>query len=117
MKTFDYKPDELNQVVYELKEAESKWQEAKDTYEILYDTSKDLLSALVTNATSTTISKAEHEARATQDWKDFKQGLYQAQRTLGKLSIEYHHKQRVFDALISGMAFQRELIKRGVVDQ
>lgn len=113
---WEFTPDRLTQVVYELKAAEETMQHAKDNYEILWDSGKDLLAAFKLKTKCDTEGRSETLARASQEWKDYKAGLYEAQRELGKASIEFHHKERVYDSMINGMSFNKELIKKGILD-
>lgn len=120
MTKFDFNPGELTIAVYQLQTAEKKWQEAKDEYEILDDSAKDVLSSIknkIRALSSCSEVQAESEGRATQDWKNFKAGLYAAKRALGQASLAYNHSRRIVEALTSGMAFKRELLKRGIVEQ
>ncbi len=122
MKTFEYTPDELNAVVYQVQSAEKSWQGAKDTYEILYESSKDLLASIMNDLRLSIEGKVsstelEEKARSSKEWKQFRHGLFEAQRALGTASLGYNHSKRVLDAMTSGLAFKRELLKRGIVDQ
>lgn len=120
MRVFEYSPSELNKLIYEIQRVEVEAQKAKDDYEILEDTSKDLLASLVNQITSTSdISqvKAEAQARSSQEWKDFKRGLYEAQRVYGQKKIDLNHVLRCYEALINGMSFEKEKIKKGLTGQ
>lgn len=59
----------------------------------------------------------EEKARSSKEWKEFRQGMFEAQRKLGQASLAYNHSKRVLDSLTSGLAFKRELLKRNIVDQ
>lgn len=114
---FEYTPDELNTAVYQVQLAEGSWQKAKDDYEILEDSSKDVLAQIKNKIRLEGVDSdagAETQARASEDFKTFKLGLYEAKRALGIASLDYKHAMRCLDAITSGLAYRRELVKRNV---
>lgn len=120
MRKFLFHPDELIKAVYQCQEAEKTYQQAKVNYDILEDSAKDVLAQIknkIRTLSDTSDAHAEAQGRASQEWKEFKMGLYGAKRALGQASIDYNHAKRVVDTLVSGMAYKRELLKKGIVDQ
>ena len=120
MRRFTYSTDELNTLVYTVRDIEMQYQKAKDDYDILDDSGKDVLASLINQISSVSDIpqiKAETQARASNDWKTYKQGLYASQRTFGEASMKYKHILRVFDAFINGLSFEKEKLKRGMADK
>lgn len=117
MKKFMYTQEELNDAVYQCQTVEKEYQKAKDEYDILDDSAKDVLAQIkhrILSAGNVSNADAETKARADVDWKTFKDGLYAAKRTLGQNSLKMNHALRVLNAITSGLAFRRELVKKNV---
>ena len=117
MRKFTYSTDELNSLVYEVQKIEMQYQKAKDDYDILDDSGKDVLASLINQLPGVydlPQVKAEIQARYSKEWKEYKQGLYAAQRNFGQASMKYKHILRVFDAFINGMSFEKEKLKRNI---
>ncbi len=118
-KRFEFVPDELSLITYQIQDAERLYQKAKDNYDILEDSSKDLLAELmnkVSKDTDLSAVKAEALARSSKEWKDFKKGLYEAKRFFGTLSCDYKHSLRVLDCLITGVSYNKVLLSKNVLD-
>lgn len=117
MRTLDYTPETLTKVVYQLSTAESEYQRAKDNYEILEEQQKDLLASLCHQVASNgdvSVSKSEILARGMPEWQAFRKGLFEAQKVCGEKKVRYNHLVRVMDCIISSMAYNRELLKKGL---
>jgi hypothetical protein len=118
MKQFEYTKEELNRVVYETQDAENAYQKAKDDYEILRDSSKDLLAHLCGKLDQNLPEvKLKRLARTDLEWIKHQDGLAAAKQKLGEASALFSHKKRVLKALTSGMALKREMLSKGIVDQ
>lgn len=119
MRTLEYTPETLTKVVYQLQVAEQEYQRAKDNYEVLEETQKDLLARLchqVSSEHDVSVSKSEILARGTPEWITFRHGLFEAQKVCGEKKVKYNHLVRVMDCVVSGMAYNRELLKKGIYD-
>lgn len=117
MKRLTYLPQTGENIENELEIAEQEYQKAKDDFEILDDSGKDLLATLKIKIISTqevSDTRAESLARASKDWTDFKEGLYVAKRLYGTKSARYKHLQRVLDLLINGLSFEKAKLMKGL---
>lgn len=113
----DFTPETLNKVVYQLQTVEQDYQKAKDDYEILEENEKDYLATLkVKIASGMDISNVESEtqARSCQEWKDFKNGKYEAKKKFGSMSVKYKHILRVMECVIEGMRYNSKLLMKNV---
>jgi hypothetical protein len=113
----EFVPETLNKVVYQLQTAEQELQNAKDIYEVLEEQQKDLLASLSNQiAIESDVSqvKAESLARSTQDWKNFREGLFQAKKAFGEKKVRYNHLVRVMDCVINSMSYNKELLRKGL---
>lgn len=115
-RNFQFLPQELSEITYQIQAAERAYQSAKDKLDILEDTEKDLLAMLKARFSDASNVEAEMQARTLQEWKDFKQGLYQAKLQTGKLSCDYKHALRVLDCLITGISYNKILLSKNVMD-
>lgn len=115
-KKFQFIPDELSAITYQIQAAERKYQSAKDNLDILEDSEKDLLAMLKAKFPDASNVEAETKARALQEWKNFKAGLYKAKLEAGKLSCDYKHALRVLDCLITGISYNKILLSKNVMD-
>lgn len=119
MKTLNFDPSTLNAIVYEIQKIEQEFQHAKDTFEVIDDSSKDVL-AQIKNKISSEMDiaevKAETLARGTQEWKDYKSGLYEAKKKYGQMSVKYKHLLRVMECVIEGMRYNSKLLMKNVHD-
>lgn len=119
MKQLEFTPETLNKIVYQLQMVEQDYQKAKDEYEILDENEKDFLATLkVKIASGMDISNVESEtqARASQEWKDFKAGKYEAKKKHGEASVKYRHILRVMECVIEGMRYNGKLLMKNVHD-
>lgn len=116
MREFQFIPQELSEITYQIQSAERAYQKAKDDLDILEDTEKDLLAMLKVRFPDSSNVEAETQARTLQEWKDFKKGLYQAKLQAGKLSCDYKHSLRVLDCLITGVSYNKVLLSKNVMD-
>lgn len=117
MRNLEFTPETLNKIVYEVQKIEQDYQKAKDEYEILDDSEKDLLSTLkvkISGGMDISNVEAETLARNSQDWKDFKAGKTQAKVELGKISVKYRHILRVMDCVQRSMSYNQTLLKSRV---
>lgn len=117
VKRLTYLPQTGENIENELEIAEQEYQKAKDDFEILDDSGKDLLATLKIKIISTqevSDTRAESLARASKDWTDFKEGLYVAKRLYGTKSARYKHLQRVLDLLINGLSFEKAKLMKGL---
>ena len=114
---FQFTPNELNKIVYQIQKHEKEYMESKDAYEILDDSAKDVLASIkakISSSSDVSDAKSEMLARASNDWKSYKEKLYEAKKKQTQDSLNYKHSLRVMEVLISGMSFEKEKLKRGI---
>lgn len=116
---FEYTPEELNLAVYQARDAEKEYQKARDEYEILRDSSKDLLSKLMSGLHEEGMSeiKLDRLARSQAMWQEHQDGLKEAKQKLGEANVAFSHAKRVVKAMTTGISFKKELLKNRIVDQ
>jgi hypothetical protein len=92
---------------------ESTWK-----YESLKESSKDFLAELMTgiakksNGHKPSETELERLARASEDWKTFREGQFAAQHKALTEKVLAQNAQRHFDAVTSGLSWRREEFKR-----
>jgi hypothetical protein len=115
----DFTPETLNKVVYQLQTVEQDYQKAKDLYEILEENEKDYLATLkvkISSGSDVSNVESETQARASEEWKDFKAGKYQAKKNLGAMNAKYKHLLRVMECVVEGMRYNSKLLMKNVHD-
>lgn len=113
----EFTPDTLNKVVYQLQTAEQELQNAKDIYEVLEEQQKDLLASLsnqIASESDVSQVKSESLARATQDWNNFREGLFKAKKDFGQKKVRYNHLVRVMECIVNSMSYNKALLMKGV---
>ena len=119
MRNLDFTPETLNKIVYQLQTVEQDYQKAKDEYEILEENEKDYLATLkvkISSGSAVSNVESETQARASEEWKKFKAGKYEAKRKLGQMSMKYKHLLRVMDCVVEGMRYNSKLLMKNVHD-
>ena len=92
------------------------YQKAQDDADILHEHGKDYLEAikceLDTTGEKIPETKLERLARASDKWKKFREGQFEAQRLAGEAKVKYFSAVRYFDAIQSGLAYKRSELGR-----
>lgn len=117
MRSLTFDPQTLNRIVYEVQKIEQDYQKAKEDYEILDESEKDLLATLkveISSRSDVSQVEAEAQARTSQSWKDFKAGKYEAKKKYGQVACKYRHILRVMECVQVGISYNQTLLKHRV---
>lgn len=97
------------------KSVESTWKA-----DMLREDSKDMLAVIMTRIKRETVrqdgkvseAELEREARATKEWKDYRNGQFEAQHQALEDKVKAQNAQRHFEAVQSALSYRREEFKR-----
>lgn len=109
-------PDYLMRADHEATKASEEAATHQAKSKNLYEHGKDLLASIMNRLENESERKSTAElerlARDTQDWKNFRKGLFEANENAILSQVKATNAERHFDAVKSALSYRKEELKR-----
>lgn len=119
MKQFNYTPDELNMVVYQVQGREKEHEKVKLEMEKLEDKRKIMFAEIksrIISSTGCSNAQAETDTLTSKEWEAFLEKYYVEREKFIDPKCDFNHSMRVMDGIVEGMRYNSKLLMKNVHD-